>query len=152
MRQKFTEVEASSGILLLLCTMIALILANSPLQESYLALWQFPLAGSSIHQWVNDGLMTVFFLVAGLEIKRELVGGELSSWRKAALPIAGALGGMIVPALIYSVINYRKEGSDGWGIPMATDIAFAIGVLTVLGKRVPHSLKVFLTALAIVDD
>ncbi len=150
--QKFLQIEAYSGVLLLFCTIVALFLANSPFQEPYICFLHLSYLGMSIHQWINDGLMTVFFLVIGLEIKREFIHGELSSRKKAALPIAGAIGGMTVPALIYTGINFRQNGAAGWGIPMATDIAFAIGILTLLGKKVPSSLKIFLTALAIVDD
>ncbi len=156
----FARVEASGGILLLVCTIIAMILANSPLAEAYHHFWEVPVtigAGTyhlteSLHHWINDGLMTVFFFVVGLEIKRELMVGELANPRQAALPIAGAIGGMIFPAIIYIFFNYGIEGKSGWGIPMATDIAFALGVITLMGKRVPLGLKVFLVALAIVDD
>jgi Na+:H+ antiporter, NhaA family len=156
----FAHIEASGGILLLVCTVIAMILANSSLAEAYHHLWEVPISigiskfhiTESLHHWINDGLMTVFFFVVGLEIKRELMVGELANPRQAALPIAGAIGGMIFPALIYIALNYGTEGKPGWGIPMATDIAFALGVITLMGKRVPLSLKVFLVALAIVDD
>jgi Na+:H+ antiporter, NhaA family len=142
------------------CTAIALIWANSPWALQYTRLWETSIElgfggarfGMSLLQWVNDGLMAVFFLLVGLEIKREIVLGELSSKRKAALPIFAALGGMVVPALIYAALNMGKAGAKGWGIPMATDIAFALGVLALLGNRVPFALKVFLAAVAIVDD
>ncbi len=158
--QEFFEAEASGGILLLACTVIALLLANSPLAEVYGALWQTPLTigpgavalSKPLHLWINDGLMAVFFFVVGLEIKREILTGELASPRQAALPIAGAIGGMAVPALIYVAFNFGSADVRGWGIPMATDITFAIGILSLMGKRAPVSLKVFLTALAIVDD
>lgn len=158
--RKFTEKEASGGIVLLICTIIALVWANSPWSESYFHLWHTKVTigteqhhlTESLHLWINDGLMAIFFFVVGLEIKREILVGELSSPKQAALPIAAALGGMVVPALLYTFFNYKTPTAHGWGIPMATDIAFAIGVLTLLGKRVPLSLKVFLTALAIVDD
>jgi len=158
--QKFAKTEASGGILLLLCTAAALVWANSPWASSYINLWQTKLTvglGSFILSkplllWINDGLMTVFFFVVGLEIKRELLVGELASAKQAAFPIAAALGGMLVPAGIYIAVNAGTEGMPGWGIPMATDIAFALGVLALLGARVPLALKVFLTALAIVDD
>ncbi len=158
--QEFIHLEASSGILLLICTIIALIWANSPWADSYTRLWGTPFtisfgeAGLSkaLILWINDGLMAVFFFVVGLEIKREILDGELSSPRQAALPIAAALGGMVVPALLYTLLNLGTPGISGWGIPMATDIAFALGVLALLGNRIPLSLKVFLTALAIVDD
>jgi len=149
-----------SGVVLLICTAIALAWANSPWGESYFHLWEMrislgPAADPltlSLHHWINDGLMVVFFLLVGLEIKRELLVGELASIRQAALPIMAALGGMIVPALIYTAFNVGTEAIRGWGIPMATDIAFALGILALLGPRVPIGLKVFLAALAIVDD
>lgn len=158
--QEFTRIEASGGILLIICTVIALIWANSPWAASYFELWhtQITLAVGSfaldydLHFWINDGLMAIFFFVVGLEIKREILVGELSSLRRAALPIAAAIGGMIVPAAIYFAFNAGKPSSVGWGIPMATDIAFALGVLALLGNRIPAVLKLFLTALAIVDD
>ena len=156
----FLQKEASSGILLLIFTMLALVWANSPWNASYDALWSNRLSigyggfelSKPVLLWINDGLMAVFFFVVGLEIKREILTGELASFRKAILPVAAALGGMLVPALIYALFNSNGEGSRGWGIPMATDIAFALGVLALLGKRVPISLKVFLTAVAVVDD
>jgi NhaA family Na+:H+ antiporter len=159
--QTFIRQEKSSGIVLGICVVIALFLANSPWSEEYFHFFEhkfgFRFDGQSyleftIHHWINDGLMAIFFFVVGLELKREIAGGELSNPRKALLPIAGALGGMVVPALIYLLLNAEGEVHKGWGIPMATDIAFALGVLYLLGKKVPLSLKVFLTALAIVDD
>jgi NhaA family Na+:H+ antiporter len=158
--QEFARLEASGGILLIACTIVALAWANSPWAASYHDLWHtnltFGFAGAQLsqplHFWINDGLMAVFFLLVGLEIKRELLVGELASLQKAALPITAALGGMLVPAGIYSLFNSGGPGSAGWGIPMATDIAFALGVLALLGDRVPLSLKVFLAALAIADD
>jgi Na+:H+ antiporter, NhaA family len=158
--QEFAKLEASGGILLIGCTVAALIWANSPWASSYFHLWHtnltFGFAGKllsePLHFWINDGLMALFFLLVGLEIKREMLVGELASFRKAALPIAAALGGMIVPAGLYVLFNYGGPGASGWGIPMATDIAFALGVLALLGDRVPTSLKVFLAALAIADD
>ena len=158
--QEFFKVEASSGIILMVVTAAALLLANSPwaadyfhLLETYLSVTfgQFDVSLSLLH-WINDGLMAIFFFLVGLEIKREVLIGELSSPRKAALPIAAAIGGMLVPAAIYALINLGRASSTGWGIPMATDIAFALGVLALLGSRAPISLKIFLTALAIVDD
>jgi len=157
---EFVRLESSAGILLLISTVVALAWANSPLKESYGSLWQTELSVGAggfllrkpLLHWINDGLMTLFFLLVGLEIKRELLVGELSSPRQAMLPILAALGGMVVPAVIYALFNSGKGGSAGWGIPMATDIAFAVGVLSLLGKQVPIGLKVFLTALAIVDD
>lgn len=158
--QDFASKASSGGILLIVATVVALVWANSPFGESYEALWrtkltiglgEFSLSKDLTH-WINDGLMAVFFLVVGLEIKREILVGELSSARNAALPVVAALGGAVVPALIYVAFNAGTEGVAGWGIPMATDIAFALGVLALLGERVPLALKVFLTALAIVDD
>ncbi len=158
--QRFAQTEAAGGILLLVCAVAAMILANSPTADAYFGLWELHFGfrfgdfamDKSLHHWINDGLMAVFFFVVGLEIKREILVGELSSLRKSALPIAGALGGVLLPAGIYAALNAGGPGSAGWGVPMATDIAFAIGVLTLLGDRVPVGLKVFLTALAIVDD
>lgn len=157
---QFLTVEAAGGVVLLACTMVALVLANSPLQASYEALWQTMVGWSvgsvgmqhSLRHWINDGLMAVFFLVVGLEIKRELVVGELRDRRAALLPAAGALGGMILPAALYLGLQWGRDGAQGWGIPMATDIAFVVGCLAVLGPRVPHSLRVFLLSLAIIDD
>lgn len=158
--QRFLAIEASGGILLLFFTMVALIWANSSYGHYYHELWEnyltigigtFKLTDTILH-WVNDGLMAIFFFVVGLEIKRELVAGELSSFKQASLPFAAAVGGMIIPALIYIVLNTNSASEGGWGIPMATDIAFSLGVLSLLGKRVPISLKVFLVAFAIVDD
>lgn len=158
--QEFIRLEASGGILLLLCTLIALIWANSPWSEAYFSLWQTKLKigiGSFVIDkplilWINDGLMAMFFFVIGLEIKRELLVGELASLRHAALPIVAALGGMLVPALLYTSLNLREAGASGWGIPMATDIAFVLGILAILGRGVPIALKVFITSIAIVDD
>ena len=158
--QTFFKLEAAGGVLLLLCAAAALILANSPLAGGYFDLWQTIVtvgAGSFVIAkplllWINDGLMAIFFFVVGLEIKREVLVGELSSPKKAALPLAAALGGMVVPALIYVAFNAGTDTASGWGIPMATDIAFALGVLALLGTRAPVALKIFLTALAIVDD
>lgn len=158
--QNFLEKEASGGILLLIFTVLALVWANSSFAESYSHLWHTKLSigfenfilNYSLHHWINDGLMAIFFFVVGLEIKRELLVGELSSLKKASLPIMAALGGMIFPALFYVAFNFGKESLSGWGIPMATDIAFAIGILALLGSKVPTGLKVFITALAIADD
>lgn len=156
----FVNTEASSGIVLLIAAAAALAWANSPWDEAYFDLWNTTLSidldlvsiETTLGHAVNDGLMAIFFFVVGLEIKRELVHGELSTVRKASLPVAAALGGMLVPALLYTAVNFGGEGRHGWGIPMATDIAFAMGVLALLGRRAPFSLKVFLLALAIVDD
>ena len=156
----FVHSEVTGSILLLACTVIALVWANSPwagvyddLLHTYIGVgWGDSVFKLSLHHWINDGLMVIFFFVVGLEIKRELVVGELSSFDKASLPVAAALGGMVVPALLFVVFNLGGDGARGWGIPMATDIAFALGVLAIFGKRVPLGLKVFLTALAIADD
>ncbi|MCG2793523.1 MAG: Na+/H+ antiporter NhaA [Weeksellaceae bacterium] len=159
--QRFIQQEKSGGLLLGISVIIALLLANSPLREGYHHILEqtfgFTWNGTgffnfSIHHWINDGLMAVFFFVVGLELKREIIGGELSNPRKALLPIVAAVGGMLMPALIFLLLNPSGEMHKGWGIPMATDIAFALGVLFLLGKKIPLSLKVFLTALAIVDD
>ena len=158
--QAFVAIEASSGLVLLAATVAALVWANSPWGSQYTALWarhfSFEFARVALHMdyehVVNDGLMAVFFFVVGLEIKRELVRGELASPRKAMLPVAAAFGGMFVPALIFVAWNFGGDGAHGWGIPMATDIAFALGALALLGRRAPFPLKVFMLALAIVDD
>ena len=158
--QQFIATEAASGIVLLAVTAAALGWANSPWAESYHHLWEIPFTigmpgfglTMSLHHWVNDGLMAVFFLLVGLEIKREVLVGDLSTRRSAALPVAAALGGMLVPAALYALLNAGGEGSAGWGVPMATDIAFALGILALLGSRVPTGLRVFLAALAIADD
>lgn len=159
--QKFIQQEKSGGLVLGINVLLALILANSPLADDYHHFFEQKLGflfnnqtylEYSLHHWINDGLMAVFFFVVGLELKREIVAGELSNPRKALLPIGAAIGGMVVPALIYLILNPSGEEHSGWGIPMATDIAFALGVLYLLGSRIPLVLKVFLTALAIVDD
>ncbi len=152
----FLHTEAAGGIVLIACALIALLWANSPWAGTYTALWASkvtvgPLSETLLH-WINDGLMAVFFFVVGLEIKREVLVGELASRRQAALPVAAALGGMVVPAALYAAVNRGGAGAGGWGIPMATDIAFALGVLALLGRRAPTGLKIFLAALAIVDD
>ncbi|MEJ2539234.1 MAG: Na+/H+ antiporter NhaA [Gemmatimonadota bacterium] len=157
---KFASLEASGGILLLGFAVAALIWANSPLGQGYVDLWhtQVTVGGGKaviekdLLHWVNDGLMAVFFLLVGLELKRELLTGELASPRKAALPLFAAVGGMLIPAGLYLILNKGGAGEAGWGIPMATDIAFALAVLAALGSRAPLALKIFLTALAIVDD
>ena len=149
----FLTSEAAGGIVLMGVALVALGIANSPLAPAYFAALEFHFLGMSTLHWINDALMVVFFLLVGLEIKREMLDGELSTWRRRALPGIAALGGMIVPALIYVLINRRTpETLHGWAIPSATDIAFALGVLTLFGSRVPASLKIFLTALAILDD
>ena len=156
----FVKEETSAGILLLSATVLALIWANSPWAETYTHLWEIHCSVSlgkfiltePLLLWINDGLMAMFFFVVGLEIKREVLAGELSTPKNAALPIAAAAGGMIMPALVFFVFNHELPAAKGWGVPMATDIAFALGVLVLLGDRVPASLKIFLTALAIADD
>ena len=158
--QEFFRTEAAAGAVLVGCAAAALITANSVWADSYNALWQSQLTVAlgrhalslSLHQWINDGLMAIFFLLVGLEIKREILGGELASPRQAALPIAGAVGGMVIPAVIYFSVNSTGLESRGWAIPMATDIAFALGVLALVAPNAPGGLKVFLAALAIVDD
>lgn len=158
--QRFLNNSAMSGIILFFAAFISLILSNSPWAEAFHHFWEVHFSigfsdwhlSKSLHHWINDGLMAIFFFVVGLELKRELISGELSNPRNAALPIVAAIGGMLVPAVIYLVINPSGEATGGWGIPMATDIAFALGILSLLGDRVPVSLKVFLTALAIADD
>jgi NhaA family Na+:H+ antiporter len=158
--REYLREEAAGGVVLMAAAALALGWANSPWRAAYDALWQTPLAvqlgrfaiQADLRHWVSDGLMTLFFLVVGLEIKRELVAGELRTWRRAALPVVAAAGGMAVPALIYAAANAGRPGAPGWGVPMATDIAFALGVLALLGSRVPAALKVFLLTLAVVDD
>jgi Na+:H+ antiporter, NhaA family len=158
--QRFVRAEAFAGFLLVIFAIFAFAWANSGFAPSYMALRELPISLSmgnwklenSLEHWVNDGLMALFFLIVGLEIKRELIGGELSNPRQASLAIFAALGGMVIPALLFIIFNLGTSGARGWGVPMATDIAFALGVLSLLGNRVPVSLKVFLTALAIVDD
>jgi Na+:H+ antiporter, NhaA family len=157
---RFARTESAGGIVLIAATLVAIVWANSPWAAGYHHLWETTLTlrlGAAelsypLHYWINDGLMAVFFFLVGLEIKREFLVGELASLRRAALPIAAAMGGMIVPALLYTLLNGGGPGERGWGIPMATDIAFALGVLALLGPRIPLALKVFLAALAIVDD
>ncbi len=158
--QRFLQTEASGGILLIIFTALALIWANSPWSESYFNLWNTK-TGLAFGDWslikylilwVNDGLMAIFFFLVGLEIKREVMVGELSSVRKASLPFFAAIGGMLFPALLFAFLQAGSPGAEGWGIPMATDIAFSLGILSLLGKRVPLSMKIFLTAFAIVDD
>lgn len=148
----FFQSEKSGGLLLIFVTILSLYLANSPIQTQYIAFWETQIGHHSITHLINDGLMTLFFLLIGLELEREIYNGELSSIKNAALPIFGALGGMVLPAGIFLLFNYGTITQNGAGIPMATDIAFAIGILSLLGSRVPTSLKVFLTALAVIDD
>jgi NhaA family Na+:H+ antiporter len=149
---EFFESEKSGGLLLIVCTLFSLGLTNSLFGASYHHLWTTLLAGHPIEFWINDGLMTIFFLLIGLELEREVYQGELSNLKDALFPIFGALGGMLVPTLLYLYFNFGSPTQSGLGIPMATDIAFALGILSLLGKRVPTSLKVFLTALAVIDD
>lgn len=158
--ERFLHVQAASGIILLMMAVVALVWANSPWGHLYDALWHTPVVlglgpytfTQSLHFWINDGFMTIFFFVVGLEIRREIYQGELSELKRATLPIAAAVGGMIVPALIYLALNTKAPGQHGWGVPMATDIAFAVGVLALLGDRVKPALRVLLLALAIIDD
>ncbi|MBS1190955.1 MAG: sodium/proton antiporter, NhaA family [Rhodocyclaceae bacterium] len=149
---RFFESEKSSGILLILCTILSLTIANSVLGPAYQDFWHAKIAGLSIEHWTNDALMAVFFLFVGLELERELYNGELSNFRNALLPVFAAAGGIFLPASIHFALNAGIPTQAGTGIPMATDIAFALGVLALLGNRVPASLKVFLTALAVIDD
>lgn len=148
----FFESEKSGGLILIVCTLISLVLANSVFSSGYLHFWHTNFAGQPIEYWINDGLMVIFFLLIGLELEREVYQGELSDIKNALLPIFGAIGGMLVPAALYLFFNYGTNTQSGAGIPMATDIAFALGILSLLGNRVPTSLKIFLTALAVIDD
>lgn len=148
----FFNSERSAGILLIGCTILSLLLTNSNLGDSYLQIWNAKVSGESVTHWINDGLMAIFFLMIGLELEREIYKGELSDIKKALLPVMAAIGGILVPAAIYFFFNYSSDTKSGIGIPMATDIAFALGILSLLGKRVPVSLKIFLAALAITDD
>jgi Na+:H+ antiporter, NhaA family len=148
----FLASEKAGGLILLLATILSLGLANSPWQIEYIKFWNIHLGSHPIVHWINDGLMTFFFLLIGLELEREIYQGELSGIKSAALPIIGAMGGMIIPALLFLLFNFGTDTQSGAGIPMATDIAFAIGILSLLGNRVPNSLKIFLTALAVIDD
>lgn len=148
----FFESEKSGGIALVICTVISIALANSAVQVPYTSFWHQQLGFLTVENWINDGLMAIFFLMVGLELKREVFIGELSSRSTGLLPVFAAIGGMLVPGGIYALFNYGTPTQHGFGIPMATDIAFAIGILSLLGKRVPLSLKVFLTALAVIDD
>lgn len=149
---EFFDSEKAGGLILVFVTLISLILANSGWQTAYIHFWHIDLGGHSIVHWINDGLMTIFFLLIGLELEREIYRGELSNIKSAALPIMGVIGGILVPAGLFLLLNYGTITQAGAGIPMATDIAFAIGILALLGNRVPNSLKIFLTALAVIDD
>ncbi|CCV03452.1 sodium-proton antiporter [Mesorhizobium metallidurans STM 2683] len=151
--REFLDSEAAGGIILMAAAALALIVANSPLAETYFSALHAYLGPLSVSHWINDGLMAVFFLLVGLEIKREMLDGQLSTWPRRVLPGVAAAGGMVIPALVYVAINRGNSVAlSGWAIPTATDIAFALGVLSLLGNRVPASLKIFLTALAIIDD
>ena len=149
---RFFDSEKSSGILLIICTIIAIAMTNSPIGQDYLSLWQTDVAGLKLEHWVNDGLMAIFFLLIGLELEREIYIGELSHIKNALLPICAAVGGMLLPAFIHYLFNQETPTQNGIGIPMATDIAFALGVLAILGNRIPASLKVFVVAFAVIDD
>jgi len=149
---EFFQSEKAGGLVLVFATVLSLLMANSVWQTDYISFWNIDLGGHSIVHWINDGLMTIFFLLIGLELEQEIYQGELSDIKNAALPFIGALGGMLVPACIFLLFNLETNTQAGAGIPMATDIAFAIGILSLLGNRVPTSLKVFLTALAVIDD
>lgn len=148
----FFDSEKSSGIILIVVTIVSIALANSAFQENYIAFWHQQMGSHSLVDWINDGLMTIFFLMIGLELEREIYNGELSNIKNAMLPIVAALGGMLIPAGLYLLLNFGTETQAGAGIPMATDIAFAVGILSLLGNKVPLPLKIFLTALAVIDD
>ncbi len=148
----FFKSESAGGLILLACAIISLLLTNSAIGKSYEHFWHYEIANMSLSHWINDLLMTVFFLLVGLEIEREIYVGELKSPGKALLPVVAAAGGMLVPAFLYIAVNIYEPDQSGFGIPMATDIAFALGMLSLLGKRIPLGLKIFLTALAIIDD
>jgi len=150
--KEFFNSEKSGGIILIFATLFSVLMANSVFQSQYLGFWATQLGDHSIAQWIDDGLMTIFFLLIGLELEREIYEGELSDIRNAALPIIAAIGGMLVPAGLYLLLNHGLPTQSGAGIPMATDIAFALGILSLLGNKVPASLKIFLTALAVIDD
>ncbi len=150
--KRFFASKKAGGIVLIVCTLLSLLLTNSPVGETYLSFWHHEIAGMSVEHWINDGLMAIFFLMIGLELERELYNGELSDFRSALLPIVAAVGGICIPALLHFSLNDGTPMQGGMGIPMATDIAFALGVLALLGSRVPASLKIFLTALAVIDD
>jgi len=148
----FFQNEKTAGIILIICTIVSLVLSNCGIADEYPHFWHSALAGQTIEYWINDGLMTIFFLLIGLELEREIYQGELSNVKDAMLPIFGAIGGMIIPAGIFLIFNFGTTTQSGAGIPMATDIAFALAILALLGNRVPTSLKIFLTALAVIDD
>lgn len=148
----FFNSEKGGGLILILATLVSLVMANTAFQNTYTGFWNTDMGGHTVTQYINDGLMAIFFLMIGLELEREIYIGELADMKNASLPIMGAIGGMLLPAALYMVFNFGTATQDGAGIPMATDIAFAIGVMSLLGNRVPSSLKVFLTALAVIDD
>jgi len=150
--KEFFDSEKAGGLILVFVTFLSLAIANSPWQANYINFWHFDLGGHNIVHWINDGLMTIFFLLIGLELEREIYRGELSDIKNASLPILGAIGGMLIPAGLFLLFNFGTDTQSGAGIPMATDIAFAIGILSLLGNRVPTTLKIFLTALAVIDD
>jgi Na+:H+ antiporter, NhaA family len=150
--KEFFESEKAGGIVLVFCTAFSMILANSGFRDSYLGFWNIHIARHQLSHWINDGLMAIFFLLIGLELEREIYKGELSNIKNALLPMAGAVGGMLFPAAIFLFFNWGSDTQAGAGIPMATDIAFALGILSLLGNKVPVSLKIFLTALAVIDD
>lgn len=149
---EFFESEKAGGLILIVCTAISLLIANSSFQPEYHHFWETNISGHSLEYWINDGLMAIFFLLIGLELEREVYKGELSSFKNALLPVVAALGGMLVPAAVHYLLNAGTPTQGGAGIPMATDIAFAIGILSLLGNKVPPALKIFLTALAVIDD
>jgi Na+:H+ antiporter, NhaA family len=149
---EFINSEKTGGLILVFATLISLGLANSSLQTGYINFWHFDIVGHSLVHWINDGLMAIFFLLVGLELEREIYIGELSDIKNASMPIFGAIGGMLFPAGLFLFLNFGTDTQTGAGIPMATDIAFAVGILSLLGSRVPTSLKIFLTALAVIDD
>jgi NhaA family Na+:H+ antiporter len=150
--EEFFHSEKASGIVLICCTAISIVLANSPWHDGYLEIWHYNVFEHSLAHWINDGLMAIFFLLIGLELEREVYIGELSNLKNALLPIVAAVGGMLIPAALHFIFNYGTQTQSGAGIPMATDIAFALAVLSLLGNRIPTALKVFLTALAVIDD
>jgi Na+:H+ antiporter, NhaA family len=150
--KEFFDSEKSGGLVLIACTAFSIVLANSFIGPGYLRIFQVPVGGLSVEHWINDGLMAVFFLLIGLELERELQNGELSNFKQALLPVLAAIGGLCLPGLIHLIFNSGTPAQSGFGIPMATDIAFALGVLALLGSRVPASLKVFLAAVAVMDD
>ena len=148
----FFNSEKAGGIVLIICTLVSLLISNSSLGENYVHFWHTEFAGHTFEHWINDGLMTIFFLLIGLELEREIYNGELSNIKNSLLPISAALGGMLLPAGLFLLLNFGTSTQSGAGIPMATDIAFALGILSLLGNKVPTSLKIFLTALAVIDD